>query len=405
MNTGITIYDRIADPAVFLQQMGSAICRSGMFGCQNEEQGKILAMACMVEQSNPVEIARVYHIIKGKLTMRADAMLAEYRKRGGKCKWESRVNDVEKARAQFIWEDHDSIEEYSKDDARREGLLGKDNYKNSLPDMLRARLVSKVVRMLAPEICAGYYTSEELDPSGSAGDDNAIDATFSWPVGQTGAGNGHAAEKPPQKSALEIMREKSREAATAKEPASQGKEATSSSPAAVEDAAPPVVLPAREKQAAQPQAAKQQQEAVKEAAPQPSGKDEPPEPSRSAIMADDGSPPQSEINTRTAAATDQQVEQIRFLVKSLKRFCPDQEARVIAVVKKLGHPTGKAKDLNFGEAETIAQSLKNKLMTEEAKERMLAAGGQAGGAEQAVAGKQAAVAGQAVPQAEAAAKN
>lgn len=217
MSTELTVYDRIADPTIFVEKMGRSIFRSGMFGCANEEQGTILAMACMVEQSNPVEIARVYHIIHGKLTMRADAMLAEFRKRGGKCKWESRVNDIEKARAQFVWEDHDSVEEYTKADAGREGLLGKDKYKTSLPDMLRARLVSKVVRMLAPEIVAGYYSPEELDGNSNgeaqAGPDGQIvDVKFNWPE-SAGATNGQP-EKP-QIDAKELMRQRAAERAAA----------------------------------------------------------------------------------------------------------------------------------------------------------------------------------------------
>jgi len=79
----IELYDRIADPLEAIDRMGEYLAKSGMFGCEKVEQGKVIAMACLSEKKNPMDIARTYHIIDGRLSMRADAMLAEFRNRGG----------------------------------------------------------------------------------------------------------------------------------------------------------------------------------------------------------------------------------------------------------------------------------------------------------------------------------
>ena len=79
----IQAYDKINDRDG-LEMLGAAIQRSGMFGAETKEQGIILALQCMVEKKPPLEMAKNYHIIQGKLSKRADAMLADFRKAGGK---------------------------------------------------------------------------------------------------------------------------------------------------------------------------------------------------------------------------------------------------------------------------------------------------------------------------------
>jgi len=135
-----------------------------MFGCSNEAQGRVLALACIAERKNPLELVRTYHIIDGKLSMRADAMLAEFRKLGGKVRWTATGDDGKEAKAIFSFEDVDTEIGYSIEDAKRAGLVkDKSAWVKDPGAMLRARVTSKAVRMLAPEIVAGYYTPEEID--------------------------------------------------------------------------------------------------------------------------------------------------------------------------------------------------------------------------------------------------
>ncbi len=157
----LAVYGKMENPVIAIETMGLAFYKSGMFSCDRLEQGQVLALACLSEGMSPFQLLRTYHIIQGRLTKRSDKMLAEFKAMGGTCKWIGDINDVTKQRAQFVLKENDMEAEYNIEDAKREGLTGKDVWKKSAPDMMRARLISKVMRMIAPEIVAGIYAPEE----------------------------------------------------------------------------------------------------------------------------------------------------------------------------------------------------------------------------------------------------
>jgi hypothetical protein len=133
----------------------------------NENQGKVLAWHCLTQKKDPFQFKREFHILEdGQITKRADAMAADFIRRGGKIKWLSDLNDGDEAKAEFKNRDGDTyVWSFSFKDAEgyaygREGI--KRNWKASKPDMLRARLLSKSIRILDPEVNAGVYTPEEL---------------------------------------------------------------------------------------------------------------------------------------------------------------------------------------------------------------------------------------------------
>jgi len=170
---GLSAYDKIDDVSSFVASFGKAISDSKMFGCHNVAQGQVLAMACVAERMNPVELTRRYHIIGGNLSMKSDAMLAEFRRRGGdhtmitrtpdEAEIELRVGKGRGAKVQrfkFTW-DEAKNESYV---YMKDGKTLKDNW--STPrrrmQMLWARLTSDSVRVMMPEVNAGQYTPEEL---------------------------------------------------------------------------------------------------------------------------------------------------------------------------------------------------------------------------------------------------
>jgi hypothetical protein len=159
----MSVYNRMTDPIAAVKEMGKMFAASGMFGVQKEEQGQVIALACLIEGKSPFEIMQRYHVIGGSLSMKATAALAEFQKKGGSCEWLSALNNTDEARANF------SIVEGSKtrtlddavytiEDAKREGLVtgpNKHNWTARPSDMLRARLITKAIRMLAPGIFMG----------------------------------------------------------------------------------------------------------------------------------------------------------------------------------------------------------------------------------------------------------
>lgn len=157
-------YDRITDVAEWTRGMGHLIFKSAMFGAINAEQGAVIAFDCYVRRMPPLTWANTYHMIASKMTMRADAMLARFREAGGKVQWIDTGDDGQKATAKFTVEGKSYSIGYTIEDAQRAGLVSKSgsNWQKLPGEMLRARLTSKAIRMLMPEVISGVYCPEEL---------------------------------------------------------------------------------------------------------------------------------------------------------------------------------------------------------------------------------------------------
>jgi hypothetical protein len=111
---------------------------------------------------------RNYHIIGGNLSIRSSAALAQFQQKGGRCTWISALNDGDQAKATFSINGNDLPEAaYTIEDAKREGLLGgsNPNWKTRPADMLRARLITKAIRMIAPGIIVGLIDETDIPPA------------------------------------------------------------------------------------------------------------------------------------------------------------------------------------------------------------------------------------------------
>jgi hypothetical protein len=167
-SNSIGIYNKISDPIEAIKVMGAMIAESGMFGCNKHEQGMVLAMQCLAEGKAPLELAKTYHIVEGKLSMRADAMLGRFLTTGGKVKWLERSNI--KVSANFSHGDNENVLiEASLEDMKSNGVAMdktgkylKANWQKFPRQMLTARVISEGVRLLAPQLIAGVYTPEEV---------------------------------------------------------------------------------------------------------------------------------------------------------------------------------------------------------------------------------------------------
>lgn len=161
-NTALAIRS-VAD----LEAVGEKFEQSGMFGCTQKGQGMVLAMTCFAEGISPIRFNQTYHIIDGRVTMRADAMLAKFIERGGR--FTIRERSANRAAALFELDGNALEAEYTMADARDSGIcFGKDgkslkhNWARFPKQMLWARLISDTVRTLAPGVNMGAYTPEEV---------------------------------------------------------------------------------------------------------------------------------------------------------------------------------------------------------------------------------------------------
>ena len=166
MSEALAVYDRIENPIEAAEKLGGHFANSNMFGCSNVSQGTMLALMCMIERKTPTDLLRTFHLIDGKLSMRADAMLAGFRKLGGDYLWLKDGSDGVAALAMSYKQFKDYVVQYTAADATKAGYLpaqGRSGWAKNPDAMLRARVVSKALRMIAPEVVAGTYTPEEVE--------------------------------------------------------------------------------------------------------------------------------------------------------------------------------------------------------------------------------------------------
>jgi hypothetical protein len=181
-----SIYDKISDPMAFVDKLGVTLYNSKMFGCANADMGKALAFMFAVKRIDPFDFRRRHHIIGGNVSMSSEAMLADFRQKlGGSHKIVTRSPEcasveltLGKQKQLFTFTLAEAIaEDYVYTSDANNGkvakklptgevnpLAWKDNW--STPrrrtQMLWARCVSDAVGAMAPEICGGHLTPEEL---------------------------------------------------------------------------------------------------------------------------------------------------------------------------------------------------------------------------------------------------
>lgn len=165
-------FDRITDVAGWARLTGEAIAQSGMFGVGTPQAGYMIATHCYLTRTSPLDWARTYHIIEGKQTMRADTMLARFREAGGRVKWTKMGDEdgADRVEAKWTFEGNSYSIAYTLADAQRAGLAGRSVWQKNPAEMMRARLVAKAVRMIAPEVISGVYCPEELGEAGTRDD-------------------------------------------------------------------------------------------------------------------------------------------------------------------------------------------------------------------------------------------
>lgn len=148
-------------PFADIKQMAHAIGASKMFG-QSPEQALALMLVAQAEGRHPAIVARDYHIIQGRPSLKADAMLARFQQEGGRVKWHALTDAI--ADATFSHAAGGEIRlSWTIEQAKKAGLTGKSGPWQQFPRaMLRARLISEGIRTVYPGVLVGTYTPEEV---------------------------------------------------------------------------------------------------------------------------------------------------------------------------------------------------------------------------------------------------
>jgi hypothetical protein len=153
-------------PLSDIEKMASVAAASRMFGFKSKEEAMAIMLLCQAEGLHPAIAMRDYHVIQGRPTLKADAILARFQQAGGKVEWETLSDEAvsgtfshaQGGRATITW---------TFADAQKIGLTGKENWKKYPRAMLRARVVSEGVRTVYPGVVVGVYTPEEVQDMGN----------------------------------------------------------------------------------------------------------------------------------------------------------------------------------------------------------------------------------------------
>lgn len=149
-------------PITEMQIMAEAIAQSGLFGIKTPTQALALGLLCQAEGRHPAEAARDYHIIQGRPTLKADAMLARFQQAGGRVEW-TRYDD-QAVVGVFTHPSGGKLTlEWTIERAKAAGLAGKEVWKQYPRNMLRSRVISEAIRTVYPGVLSGCYLEDEIE--------------------------------------------------------------------------------------------------------------------------------------------------------------------------------------------------------------------------------------------------
>jgi hypothetical protein len=149
-------------------ELGRILAIGGLFGLKNPEQGATLVLMAYDEGVPVAEMRKRFHVMNSKqgskLLMRAEYMLAEFRRLGGTYRWQANGDNGDQATIEVEFAGVKERVRFSMEDAERQGLVKADgNYKKNPGAMLRARVTSKAILMVCPEVLAGFATDGDPD--------------------------------------------------------------------------------------------------------------------------------------------------------------------------------------------------------------------------------------------------
>jgi hypothetical protein len=149
-------------------KLAQVLSASGMFKAFRGPESTFVAILAGHDMGlTPLTALRGIHVIEGKPTISADLM-ASIILASGKAKFFRCVlaeSNAQKATYETHREgDPEPVRHvFTMDDAKAAELAGKGMWKKYPRNMLRARCISELARMVYPDLLAGVYTAEELE--------------------------------------------------------------------------------------------------------------------------------------------------------------------------------------------------------------------------------------------------
>jgi len=141
--------------------LAEAFAKSKLFGCETRDQALSLMALCEAQGLHPANAVQEYHIINGRPSLKADAMLTRFQRSGGRVTFTSYTD--EKVEATFEHPQGGTLTvAWDMARAKKAELGGKGMWLKYPRQMLRSRVISEGVRSLFPGVLGGMYAPEEV---------------------------------------------------------------------------------------------------------------------------------------------------------------------------------------------------------------------------------------------------
>lgn len=178
-----------------LERIATKLAASKLFAVKSEAEVLAMMLRGAAVGMNPILALSAFHVIEGRVEMKADLMVSLVRQ-SGLCKSWVYVECSDKAciiRTQRADESEPVTLSWTIADAQRAGLAGRGNWMKYPRAMLRSRCISELCRMAYPEITTGSYVEGETT------DDGGMQMTAPPQVAQFDAGpsGGQVFDLPP----------------------------------------------------------------------------------------------------------------------------------------------------------------------------------------------------------------
>ena len=143
-----------------IERMARAVAASNLFGVKTVEQAAALMLVAQAEGMHPAIAATHYHVINGRPTLKADAMLSRFQAAGGRVQWDAYTD--EQVTGTFSHPQGGSVSvTWTVAQAQTAGLTKNPTWRQYPRQMLRARCISEGIRTVYPGVTVGIYTPEE----------------------------------------------------------------------------------------------------------------------------------------------------------------------------------------------------------------------------------------------------
>lgn len=165
-------------------QFASRLIATGFLPANIKTPAQVIAIIMTGQELGlpPMQSLRQINVISGKPTMSAELMMAKMLQGGVTLEWVKNGDDGKEAVLKAKRKTTSFTGRFTIEQAREAGLMTKDGWRKYPGAMLRARVISLVARVVAPDLISGTYTPEEMGAEVSATGEIINEATGAAPI-------------------------------------------------------------------------------------------------------------------------------------------------------------------------------------------------------------------------------